>query len=98
MLNIAEHAIGGPVAHAHINREAQRELQLDIVRVLNNAPAGITAHQKQLALIIAIEELTKSFPPDHQAQNSVAVVATLLLGARMLTAVSAQGGDPEGMH
>jgi hypothetical protein len=57
------------------------------------------SHQKQLALIIAIEELTRGFPPDHQAQNSVAVVATLLLGARMLTAVSGHPqGDPEGMH
>ena len=46
-----------------VNRAVQRELQLSITRVLNKAPAGITVHQKQIALICAIEELTKAFPP-----------------------------------
>jgi hypothetical protein len=81
-----------------VNREAQREMQLALMRVLNNAPAAITVHQKQIALICAVEELTKAFPPDGQAQNILSVVATLILGARMLVAVSMAGGDPEGMH
>jgi hypothetical protein len=34
-----------------VNREAQREMQLSLMRVLNNAPAGINVQQKQLALI-----------------------------------------------
>jgi hypothetical protein len=84
-----------------VNPEAPREMQLEIMRAFNNAPAGITAHQKQLALICAIEELTKAFPHDCQAQNVLSVVATLILGARMLVAVSKAGGgggDREGIH
>jgi hypothetical protein len=88
------------VAHGHINPEAQHEMQLSIMRVLNNAPAGITLHQKQIALICAIEELAKSFPHDCQNQNVLAVIATMILGLRLLIGVSMAGGggDPEGMQ
>jgi hypothetical protein len=83
-----------------VNREVQRELQLSIIRVLNNAPADITLHQKQIALICAIEELAKAFPHDCQNQNILAVVRTMILGPRLLAGVSMKGGggDPEGMH
>jgi len=84
----AELAVTSLVAHSHINPEAQRELQLALSRALNNAPDGISTAQKQLALIILLEKLTELLPPDSQAQNSVAVVATLLLGPRLLAAVS----------
>jgi hypothetical protein len=87
-------------SHAPINPEAQRELQLAISKVLSNAPTGISTAQKQLALIILLEKLTENLPPDSQAPNSVAVVATLLLGPRLLAAVSmaGRGEDPEDMH
>jgi hypothetical protein len=92
-------AVSGLVAHAHINPEAQREMQLSLSRVLTNAPAGISTAQKQLALIILLEKLTETLPPDHQAANSVAVISTLLLGPRMLAAISVKGvEDPEGLH
>jgi hypothetical protein len=81
-----------------VNPEAQREMQLALMRVLNNAPAGITVYQKQLALICAIEELAKAFPHDCHAQNVLAVIATMILGPRLLLAVSMGGGDPEGMQ
>ena len=82
-----------------VNREAQSELQLSIIRVPNNAPAGITVHQKQIALICAIEELAKAFPHDCQNQNVLAAIATMLMGPRLLVGVSmAGGGDPEGMQ
>jgi hypothetical protein len=35
-----------------------------------------------------LEELAKTLPVDHQTHNSVAVIATLLLGPRLLSAVS----------
>jgi hypothetical protein len=84
-----------------VNPEAQHEMQLALMRVLNNAPAGITVHQKQIALICAIEELAKAFPHDCQNQNVLvlAVIATMILGPRLLIGVSmAGGGDPEGMQ
>lgn len=80
-----------------VNPESQRELQLAISRVLNDALA-INTPQKQLALLAVLEKLTENFPPDCQAQNSVAVLATLLFGPTMLTAITqrpAHGyGDP----
>jgi hypothetical protein len=75
-----------------VNPEAQHEMQLSIMRVLNNAPAGITLHQKQIALICAIEELAKAFPHDCQTQKVLAVIATMILGPRLLIGVSAAGG------
>jgi hypothetical protein len=82
-----------------VNREAQRELQLALMRILNSAPAGITVHQKQIALICAIEELAKTSPHNCQPQNVLAVIATMLMGPRLLIGVSmAGGGDPEGLQ
>jgi hypothetical protein len=71
-----------------INPESQRELQRSISRVLNNAPTGITTAQKQLALLAVLEKLTENLPRDCQAQNSVAVLATLLLGPTLLAAIT----------
>jgi hypothetical protein len=88
MFDTTNLAIASLVAHPHINPEAQRELQLTISHALNNAPAGLTIAQKQLALIVMLEELAKSYPADYQAQNSLAVTSTILLGSRLLTAVS----------
>ena len=88
MLDTTSLAVSGLVAHAHINPEAQRELQLSLARVLNNAPAGITQPQKQLALIILLEELGKALPAEFQADNTLAVVGTFLIGARILIGVS----------
>jgi hypothetical protein len=49
MLNTTNSEVTSFVAHGHINPEAQHEMQLSIMRVLNNAPVGITVHQKQIA-------------------------------------------------
>jgi hypothetical protein len=48
-----------------------------------------------------LEELTKNLLPDNQVDNSLAVIATLILGPRLLTAVSRSDNvnvDPEGLH
>ena len=66
----------------------QREVQLSITRVLNNAPDGLTVAQKQLALIVVLEELAKTYPIEHQAQNTLAVTTTILMGTRALITVT----------
>lgn len=101
MLDTTCLAVSALVAHTHINPETQRELELSIARVLNNAPTGMTVHQKQLALITVLEELTKTLPPSFQVDNVLAVMATLILGPRLVTAVSRSDNgdvDPEGLH
>jgi hypothetical protein len=55
----------------------------------------------QLRSVVDLEELTKNLPPDYQVDNSLAVIATLILGPRLLTAVSRVDNanvDPEGLH
>lgn len=99
--NTTSLAVSSLVAHAGINPETQREFQLEIMRVLNNAPSGFTVQQKQLALIVALDELAKAFPGEHQVNNSLAVVATLLIGPRALMAISglqAAAVDPKGLQ
>jgi hypothetical protein len=95
MLDATNSAVASLVAYGHINPEAQRELLLALSRVLNDAPAGISTAQKQLALIILLEKLTELLPPDAQSQNSVAVVATLLLGPRLLAGVTMNSAGTE---
>lgn len=98
MLDTTNLTVSALIVHAGINPETQRELQLDIMRVLNNAPAGVTYCQKQLALIIVLEELLKGLPVDHQPPALLAVVATVLLGARLLIGVSVKPNvDPDSL-
>jgi hypothetical protein len=76
-------------------------LQLAVARVLTNAPAGITLHQKQLALIMVLDQLSRLLPLDNQVPNSFAVMATIVLGPRLVTAVSGKdvdSTDPDGLH
>jgi|SRR5882724_5940056 len=89
MINSSNLSVSGLIAHTHIDPETQRELQLAVSRVLVNAPTGMTIAHKQLALIMVLEELIKAHPVDHQTQNSLAVITTILLGSRLLTAMSA---------
>jgi len=63
--------------------------QLEFSRVLANAPASITVAHKQLALLMLLEELAKSLPADSQHANSIGVVTTLLLGPRVVAALTA---------
>jgi hypothetical protein len=37
---------------------------------------------------VVLEELARSYPADYQQTNSLAVVSTILLGARLLSAIS----------
>ena len=53
------------------------------------APAGIMAAHEQLALLTLLEELAKSLPADSQHANSIGVVTTLLLGPRIVAALTA---------
>jgi hypothetical protein len=101
MLDTTCLAVSALLAHTQINPETQRELQLSIARALNNAPTGVTLHQKQLALIIVHRGTHQILPPGNQVDNSLAVIATLILGPRLLTAVSRTDSvdvDPEGLH
>jgi hypothetical protein len=100
MLDTTCLAVSALAAHTHINPETQPEPKLAITRVLNNAPTGITVHQKQLALVVVLEELTNTIPAAYPVNNSLALIATMLLGPRLLSAVSVKGADvdPERMQ
>jgi len=65
-----------------------RELQPSISRVLTNAPTGMTIAHKQLVLIVFLAGLIKAYPAEPLTQNNLAVLATILRGSRLLTAVS----------
>jgi hypothetical protein len=86
MLETTNLSVSSLVAHANVNRETQHEMQLAIAHVLNNPPAGISIAQKQLALIVMLEELMKTIPAEFQAANNIAVVTTILMGSRVLSA------------
>jgi hypothetical protein len=84
MLDTANLALTSLVAHGSVNPKTQRELQLQLGYVLNNAPTGITIQQKQLALLVMLEQLTKEHPPDFQATNNLAIITAVLLGTRSI--------------
>jgi hypothetical protein len=88
MLDTTNHAIASLVAHAHINPEAQREFQLAVSRVVANHETNLTLPQKQLGLICVLDELVRTMPGEYQGTNTLAVIATMLLGSRLLTAIS----------
>ncbi len=89
MLDATNQAVSSLVAHALYNQNTQREMQLELSRVLANQPHGINIAQKQLALLELLEQLVKMHPVDFQASNLNAIITTLLLGTRPLTAALA---------
>ena len=86
MLDTTNLAIASFVAHALHGGEIQRELQVAISKAVASSPANHS--QKQIALLVVLEELMKGLPPDYQPTNTLAIVSTLLFGTRTLAAVS----------
>lgn len=86
MLDNTLAAVATLVAHGHHSQEGLAELISKIGRVLINDPSNTPV--KQLALIAILEELIKAHPVDFQANNLLAVVEVLLVGPRILLAVS----------
>jgi hypothetical protein len=73
---------------AHSTSTPRPSASCAISQVLTNAPTGNMVAHKQLVLVIVLKELIKADPPDAEMQNSLAVISTILLGSRLLTAVS----------
>jgi hypothetical protein len=92
MLDTTNLAIALLVAHALHGGEVQRELQIALATAVAHSSANHS--QKQIALLVVLEELMKGLPPDYQPANTLAVISTLLFGTRTLAAVSqiARGG------
>ncbi len=86
MLDNTLAAVSALVAHGHHQPDNLAELISKVGRVLVNDPSNLQV--KQLALIAVLEELIKTFPHDFQANNLLAVVEVLLVGPRILLAVS----------
>jgi hypothetical protein len=68
--------------------------QFAVSRLIANHPTGLSLPQKQLALICVLEELVNGMPGDYQNSNILAVISTLLLGSRLLTAISGAAPAP----
>jgi hypothetical protein len=53
-----------------------------------NHSSDLSLPQKQLALLVVLEELMKGLPADYQPANTLAMLGTLLFGTRTMAAIT----------